>query len=367
MNKKEVTSYLEKRYDKTFTYVSSEHISRSQRNYLDKRIKKLTETASDSDVDDIVDTYKDENNLEFHVYHFIVFGVSSYWEITDDYCVQYLISQSEIYAPLEQSSYNYTYYNTIGMGEERKAGFKLCVTNFNDIRQISELAFSIIGNDAAILPDCGTEGNEHYTMSITPEITLVTSNELELGTVKFRTEYCPQITDKDNFIRRAENQFIEYVKDGQLVTDIFPEVLSRNDLLNIPVYMGEKQIATLSNRYNKYCIEDQIQIGTSMNLNQLRSLCELAGYTMTETGSKVKIEKESNTIVIERFYGKNYDTSNFTIFKNGKKFIPEGKIDDNSQQDICWLTISDYYYLFGIHITVDYENSTASISLNESD
>lgn len=78
-------------------------------------------------------------------------------------------------------------------------------------------------------------------------------------------------------------------------------------------------------------------------------------------GDKLRIEKGDDRITIRRTKGKNYDKSNFIVYKNGEIFVTEGRIDDVLQEDVCRLTIANYYYLFGIKIIVDYENGKAVI------
>lgn len=354
MNEEEVMKYLENRYHQTFTPVSSKKYPREERNYLDERVEPVTTTYGAGNADDIADIYMDENGLEFHVYHFIRYGVVNSWVVTDDYCVQKLVSQPELYAPLEESGFGFKYFNTIGMDEERYAGFYVTVSDYEDIRPITELAFSVAQNEKAVLPDCGIIDNEDfYRMSIIPAIYLVMEDGTELGRLKFRTEQIPQITDKEDFIHIAEKRF----SGGE-------DYHYNNKYDTIPLYADDKRVAFMEREYwdGRYNIKDSVPLHKKMEFKQLRTLCELAGYTVKPNGDKLRIEKGDDRITIRRTKGKYSD---FIVYKNGEIFITEGRIDDILQEDVCRLTIADYYYLFGIKITVDYENEKAFVETSD--
>ena len=74
----EVTDYLEQRYGGEFMQISSERISRSQRQYLDAKVMETLETRSlnsDAEDEDIVERYEDETGISFHVYHYLRYGM----------------------------------------------------------------------------------------------------------------------------------------------------------------------------------------------------------------------------------------------------------------------------------------------------
>lgn len=354
LNEEEVLEYLENRYHQTFTLVSSKKYPREERNYLDERVEPLTTTYGAGNADDIVDIYMDENGLKFHVYHFHRYGVAGNWVVTDDYCVQKLVSQPELYAPLEESEFDFKYFNTIGMDEERFAGFYVTISDYEDIRPVAELAFSVVQNEKAVLRYYGIiDNDDFFNMSIIPAIYLVMEDGTELGRLKFRTEQIPQITDKEDFIHIAEKSF-----SGR------GEYYYSNAYDRIPLYADGKQVAFMGREFWdwSYTIKDSVPLYEKMEFKQLRTLCELSGYTFNSiTDDKLRIEKGDDRITIRRTKGKAYDKSNFTVYKNGKIFVTEGSIDDVLQEDVCRLTIADYYYLFGIKITVDYENEKAFV------
>lgn len=357
MNEEEVLKYLENRYHQKFTFVSSGNTRSTElENYPDE----FSETNPDCNFD----IYMDENGLKFHVNHYFRRGVTGSWLITDDYCVHLLVSQPELYEPLKSSEFELKHFNNIGMDEYRYAGFYVTVPDYEDIKPISELVFDVVQNDEAVLPDYGIiDNDEFYQMSIIPAIYLVTENGLELGKLKFRTNQIPQITDKEDFIRIAENTYIKYVQDGRINENIPDELKNRNDSDKIPVYADGKQVAFLEREFWDwgYTVQDAVPLHEEMEFEQLRTLCELAGYTVTPMGDKLRIEKDNDRITIRRTKGKAYNYSDFSVYKNAELFIPEGKIDNVLQEDVCSLTIADYYYLFGIKITVDYENEKAVI------
>lgn len=342
MDRKEVIEYLENRYHKKFTFVSSEKYPCEEHNYLNEQ------SDTENKVD--VEVYADENGLEFHVYHFVRGMIMGTWCVADDYCVQELISQPELYAPLEEFEFDFKYFDDIRSYGERYAGFYVTVSDADEIKPIAELAFSVVENNKAVLSDYGIIGDE-FNMSIIPAIYLIDEDGKELGKLKFRTEQIPQITDKEAFIHIAEKLFLgwkNYEYDGK-----------------IPLYADDKQVAFIElNKYfdRTYNIQDTVPLHEKMEFKQLRTLCQLAGYTVNSiTDDKLRIEKGDDRITIRRTKNSGYDRSNFTVYKNGELFIPEGLIDNYLQEDLCALTIADYYYLFGIKINVDYENGKAII------
>lgn len=361
----ETTDYLAQRYDRDFTLISSEETPRKNRHYLDDRMGTPAETQEDAHADDIVDVYEDANGIRFHVFHTLRYGVANSWVIMDDYNVQYLMSQPEVYAPLEQSAYDCTYYNTIGMSDECKAGFQLTVSEFADIRPAAELVFSVLEH-AAVLP-LGAE-NTSFRYSIVPEITLTAGEELPLCSMAFRTEWMPQGTDQENFIRSAEEQYIAYVNDGDL-TETLPEtILHRRNREEIPIFADGRQIAVLTSGEwdTLYAVEDSADFWGEMEFPQLKAICTYAGYTYTPDGDRLRITKGEDIILIRRIRadetGTSSDRSEYTLWKNGIQLGPEGILEGSPTGEVCRLTLADYAYLFDITMTVDYENGTASIS-----
>ncbi|MDE5835302.1 MAG: hypothetical protein K2H26_07270, partial [Ruminococcus sp.] len=210
----------------------------------------------------------------------------------------------------------------------------------------------VVENYKAGLWDYGIIANDDFfNMSIIPAIYLIDKDGTELGKLKFRTEQIPQVTDKEAFIHIAEKRFSGWHNYGNCE--------------KIPLYVGDERIAfiELNNYWNRnYNIQDTVPLHEKMEFKQLRTLCELAGYTVKPNGNKLRIEKGDDRITIRRTKNINSaDRSDFTVYKNGEIFIPEGIIDNYLQEDLCALTIADYYYLFGIKITVDYENAKAIV------
>ncbi len=361
----EATDYLAQRYDRDFTLISSEETPRKNRHYLDDRMETSAETQEDAHADDIVDVYEDADGIRFHVFHMLRYGVANSWVITDDYNVQYLMSQPEVYAPLEQSAYDCAYYNTIGMSDECKAGFQLTVSEFADIRPAAELSFSVIEH-AAALP-LGAE-NTSFRNSIVPEITLSAGENLPLCSMAFRTEWMPQGTDLENFIRSAEEQYIAYVNNGYL-TETLPEtILHRRNREEIPIFADGRQIAALTSGEwdTLYAVEDSADFWGEMEFSQLKAICTYAGYTYTPDGNRLRMTKGDDIVFIRRTRadetGTSSDRSEYTLWKNGSQLAPEGVLEGSSTGESCRLTLADYAYLFGVTVTVDYENGTASIS-----
>lgn len=361
----EAADYLARRYDRDFTLISSKETPRKNRRYLDDRMGMTVETQEDAHADDIVDVYEDADGIRFHVFHTLRYGVANSWVIMDDYNMQYLMSKPEVYAPLEQSAYDCTYYNTIGMSDECEAGFQLKVSGLADIRPAAELAFDVIRNDP-VLPI--REENTSFRYSIIPEITLTAGEELPLCSASFRTEWRPQGTDLENFIRSAEEQYIAYVNDGYLTEKMPETVLHRRNQEEIPIFADGRQIAALTaDEWNgTYAVKDSSEFWGEMEFSQLKKICAYAGYTYAPDGDRLRITKGEDIILIQRTRvdktGTSSDRSKYTLWKNGSQLAPEGILEGSSTGEICRLTLADYAYLFGVTMTVDYEKGMAFLA-----
>ncbi|MBR1824175.1 MAG: hypothetical protein IJ779_08085 [Ruminococcus sp.] len=376
MKQDEIMSYLERHYDRSFTFISSEKVPRSQRNYLDSRIEPAETVDDVNSADDIVDVYEDEKGLQFHVWHYLKHGVVGSWMVEDDYSVQWLMSQPELYQKLEDSPYNCTYHNYIGKiekdgGNVDRAGFTLTVSELEDIRPAAELAFEVIGNDAAILPDHGIYKNKddirnkgYWQAPIIPWINIQTENGDTLESVKFRTEQIQWTTDRENFIRSAECEYIALANSGKVKEKLTAEQKKQQIDEYIPLYNGDKEICRLERNYgSKYRITDSVPLGERLEFANLKTICESCGYTFKPKGNKLYITKGSDTVLISRRSGEGYNRSIFAVYKNDTPYITEGDIDDVLQTNECSLTIADYQNLFGITITVDYSNHTACLNI----
>ena len=364
----EVMHYLESRYEREFTLISSQKVPRSQRKYLDPLEETVNEPVTDyNESDDIVDVYKDADGLQFHVWHYLRQGFVGSWIVRDDYAVQWLVSQPELYKPLEDSGFECTYFNHIGVSES--SGFALKINEFSDIRTAAELAFDVIGNDAAVLPDHGIYNTKDeikndgmWQYPLIPSIYIQTKEGQFIGYLNFRTEQIPNTTDKENFIRCAECQYISFVKDGTVRDTLTSEQKSQEIKKDIPLYTDDEQICMMEANYSdKYCVNDLVKIGEKLDFANLRTICEYCGYTYKPKGKKIYITKGEDTVLISRRNGSGYNRSIYAVYKNGTPYIPDGDIDNELQNDKCSLTIADFQYLFGINISVDYDNGSAKV------
>ena len=360
LDAREVTQYLEARYDGTFTQVSAVQVPRGSRQYLDERITETLETREDLNDDDCAEVYVDDAGTTFHVYHVLRYGMfGSVWMVTDDYAVQWLMAQPETYAALMESDHAVSYFNDLGTGEDPShAGFRLTIGDLGDVRPAVELAYRVIGDDRALLPDRGLSGrladDVSAPMSITPCIEYVTTDGALLGRSYFRTEQIPQCPDREDLIDLIEERYVAAKEaDGPAYA------VDRED---VPLYIGETKIGDLTAFYSgMYVTEDTVPLGEALELPTLCTICRSCGYTYQATANRIEITRGEDRIVITRKNGKGYDRSIFQIARNGVLFLPEGEIDDCLDTNRCCLTIADYRYLFGIEIALDDTASRAAV------
>jgi len=340
-------AYLEQRYDRDFKLISSEKSTENEHGALDERMSGADRKNSGKD-EDVINVFEDEDGIRFHVYHYHRHGMfGSSWIIADDYCVQLLMAQPEIYEPLEKSGFKCSYFNKIGLGDQTEAGFAITAEKPEDIRKISELAFQAV-NSAELLPDIGQSQEEDtYRRAIIPEISIVNDSGIEIISLDFRTKKKWNIRDKEDFIHTAE--------------DIFSKGISGASGESMPLYIGDEKIGRLFRdlAVRGYGLDDSVKVGSDLEFSTLIKLCEHAGFDVSFDEKKLEIKNDLREVKIRRYNGKGYDKSIYKIYLNGSDFYPEGSVDDELQKDICRLTIGDIYNLFGIRISVDYDKKIA--------
>lgn len=367
----EILEYLNERYDKTFTLVSSEERARSERDYLDSRIEPLNSSNNDiNDKNDIIETIKDENGVEFHVVHQFVYGFAGHYRITEDYCLQWLMSQPELYESLENAEFDCQYFNNIGVGDHPGGGFILSVKSYDEIEIAAKLAFDVIGNDDAILPDKGTKREDADLNTVKPKIVICSENGKQLNEIYFRTNKEPYIIDFDSFLHMAEKEYIELVKEGRIEEELPDEILNRNEPESIPVYFDNEneKIANLilETWWDEYGTMDFVKTDSKMKFDLLTNICETAGYTVAVEKNSVIIENEETRVEIIRYDRKGKPGADYNLFeikKDGIEYIPQGRLETSLGNDECSLFVSDYYNLFGIKLTIDYENACAVMTV----
>lgn len=365
LDREGVQSYLMRRYDREFTFLSSETYDSKERSYLDPRME-TDHVRKTSESGDTADVYEDADGVRFHVYHYFRPGVVGAWVVTEDYPVQWLLSKPELYAPLEDSGYLCEYFNTIGMEETRRAGWTLEVSCFADIRPAAHLMFETVRQEGALLPDLGysnaKQNDDFWEKAILPQIDLNAPDGRPLRSLSFRTVQCPNVTDEENFIRIAEQNYIEGVENGDLRESLPKEIRRRSYGGRLPLYDGEEVIAYLETDWaDVYMTIDDALRGEKLSFTQLKDIAGACGYKYTPKDNKVYLTRGDDTILISRTNGIAHDESIFTFYKNGTAYIPEGYADDYLQYDRCCLSVADYRGLLGIAIEVDYDGERAEL------
>lgn len=373
LNNEETIDYLCERYDRQFEFVASETRLRSDYDYIDTDMKKenFSEESSDIVPDEIrILTAKDENGVEFHVSYIEQFGIIGWMDMRDDYCIQWLKSQPELYAPLVNSEYECDYFNEIGYKEYPDAGFILHVDNFYEIQPAIELAYSVIENEAAIVPDGGCDRDDIAAYAIRPSIVIRTTNGIQIESVYedmyFSTQEKKLNQPLEEYITGYSLAYVDLVRDGVIEEQLSEDVLKEYgpEEINTVTFDGEdtglffnrdssSSDSNLTREKGKtlYYIYDNSY--DDFNFLKIAKLASYAGYSIEIISEdETRFFNGTESIIFKR------DKKNYYIIRNDEVM----KIKGSFRYRQIVLTMDDLYTLFGIKVELDLINGTAELS-----
>ena len=358
----EAVKYVRSRYGGTFTCIKETEAT------LPTRAPYTREEGGESYTGIVSTNYQlyrltDSSGVEFELYndyHYGCYGASN--SITDNYCSRWLLAQPEVYEPLTKSDYDLTREPS---GDGRNYDFVLYIEDFDDIKPAVELAYSVITDDRAILPDMGTVRND--TKSLKPQIIFRTEDGHSIGSLSFRTKMHPYATDIDVFSRLAEESFIELVEDEKIDAFLPQEAIDRDDRSVLTICDGDKSLNSVFMRtiYNDFRTSEYIgEDSEDKRFKGVAEICEAAGFKVKNNSKwKITIKKGDTKVVIERKNLRHTNDLNtgVDITLNGKKYYPEGMAEKQSDGYYLELTTADYYNLFGIDFDFDFDSGKAYI------
>lgn len=375
LNNEETIDYLSERYDSSFEFVSAEICLSADYDYIDVDVdkEKFSEESSDIIPSEIkILTAKDENGVECHVAYIEQFGIVGWMDMRDDYCMQWLKSQPELYEPLVNSEYECDYFIEIGYKEQPDAGFILHVDNFYELQLAIELAYSVIENEAAILPDGGCDRDDIVAYSIRPSIEIWTTNgiqiESEYDDMYFSTREKKLNQPVEEYITGYSLTYVDLVRDGVIEEQLSEDVLKKYgpEEINTVTFNGEdtglffcRASYGSDEKLNREKGEVLYYIYDSsyhdFNFIKIAKLASYAGYSFENISeNEIRFFNGSEEIVFK------CEKDNYYIIKNEEVVKVEGRL----RYAQITLTVDDLYTLFGIEVELDLVNGTAELVYN---
>lgn len=405
----ECMAYLKKRYDRNFELVSSEILEKNPQIYLDDDMKMVIEddeaetepdSGTDTDIDGEPDsgtsseigsesssrdesvkilTVKDENGVEFHLIQIPIWGIGKHYEACDDYCVQWLKSQTEIYETLMNSDYECEFYNEIGKERRPQAGFLLSVDNFYELQNAIEFAYSIASSKNAILPDYDDESDDIYGRAVYPRIIICSADCKSIYDgicyISFSSKCEKNETTLEEYLKKTKIKYVDWVREGYIDEELTDDVLEQYgpEEISVVTYDGEDMELVLmrdtgeenSDIYNPngemiYYIRDWVGDNVPIDVPRLTKFAKCAGYGVEQVGNdRTYFIKGTDEIVLDR------EGDSFTITKNGRAVIVQGNYRCKNGSVYITLTTEDLQKLFGIRIEIDKIHETAEVIMDE--
>lgn len=379
LNNNESIDYLNKRFKGSFELVSSETIPENEYAYLDEDMKRISDMDSDIAPENIkVLTIKDKNGISFHMTHIFRYGISSHYEMWDDYCVQWLKNQSEIYEPLINSDYECEYYNEIGYAQQPRAGFILHIDNFYELQPAIEFAYSIVTNKAAILPDYGNDRDDIDVHTIYPEIMICTPNDVSIhcgiSNIDFNSLCKKDDKTLEEYIEGYNMDYVDLVREGLINEKLPDDILKKYgpESISTVTYSGEdmglffyRDTGSSLNIKNEnseiiYYMCESANDDETLDFPKFSKFANCSGYTIERlSNNELCFTNGTDKIAFIRKKGK------FSMTKNGKNMNLKGNYYSISGTSQIVLTTEDLYSLLGIKVEIDMVHGTAKLIIDE--
>lgn len=356
-DKSDAQRYFDNCYGKklNFKIVSSEEATLpSEQPYTDDKGETHTHSVQK---DYQTFTAVDKNGITCTLRNQFRYGCSgSVNDLTDDYAVQWLMAHPEIYEPLTNSGFECEWDGN---------NIILHVSKFADVKPAVKLAYSVVSNEKAALPqsrkvNMGSSDNEITVNRIHPCIRLEAPNSRSVISLTFTSK--PQDMNKDTDILAyvAEGYYINRVKGSEYEKDLPPDALNRGEEIKLDIYSGsEKLDAFLQADYSGGLrISDSVTDGERVRFQNTTEICKAAGYEVEYSKDKNNNEQiiySRNGYNVKLKYVNIDDKRKVNVFINGK--------NSRFSQESSYFSLSaeDFSDLFKIEFDYDFEKGTATI------
>lgn len=350
-DKSDAQRYFDNCYGKklNFKIVSSEEATLpSEQPYTDDKGETHTHSVQK---DYQTFTAVDKNGITCTLRNQFRYGCSgSVNDLTDDYAVQWLMAHPEIYEPLTNSGFECEWDgNNIIMH----------VSKFADVKPAVKLAYSVVSDEKAALPqsrkvNMGSSDNEITVNRIHPFIRLEAPNSRSVISLTFTSKPQDMNRDTDILAYVAEGYYINRVKGSEYEKDLPPDALNRGDEIKLDIYRGsEKLDAFLQADYSGGLrTVDKVSTDKPFRLDNTVEICKAAGYEIEYGSFTVKFKKGKRIITLH-LDSENNNRINVSINGKNRYFSSSG--------GFIALYAEDYSELFGIEFDYDFEKGTATI------
>lgn len=341
--KDELLLFLNDCYDDEFTYVSVDEPDDKDRK--DKKVRTVYTVESSDGITFCVE----------EVFQPMYWG--GYYYYQDDYLVQWVLSQPDIYQELSESEYDCIEPDDFGNGD-----FILQPDKFKDIRSAAELALKIIQDNP--LPSPKEDKSVNKKIESEHIIPAVKIGQYEM---QFAISDDDKDIDFEQFVENIENSYVNKVRSGEInealpyeVFEKYPPSEYRTVICN-----GEEFDIYFHHLYGD---EPSVYKATDSNNSDFKWLIQLANSAGFRGSLTTSLSKES-TVVSFDFYGDD-SSSEGCIYKNSEKVDIQGRISyendmHGKRYENVVLSIDDICNLFDLKAEFDMENAIIIFSSND--
>ena len=340
--KDELLLFLNDCYDDEFAYVSVDEPD--DKDSKNKKIRTIYTVESSGGI-----TFSVEE-----VFQPMYWG--GYYFYQDDYLVQWVLSQPEIYQELLDSKYDCEKPDEFWDGY-----FLLQPHSFEEIHSAAELALEIIQNNPLPLPKDDNSVNNIESKHIIPAV--------KIGQYEMQFAFSNVDIDSDfkQFVENVESNYVNKVRSGK-INEVLPyEVFEK--------YPPSEYHTVLCNGeefniyfYHSYGDEPSIYMASDSKHPDFRWLVQFANSAGFRGGLTTSLSKES-TVVSFDFYGDDSSLEG-CIYKNSEKVDIQGQITyendmHGKRYENVVLSVDDICYLFDLQAEFDMENAVIIFSPND--
>lgn len=344
-----LNSYLEKKYNDTFTLIECNDFSEKKGN-------------------DTLYTFESSSGISCHIAKEYSGGFLGYrYSYTEDYPVMYLRAHPELIAGLSTRNFEMERIDT----DDQYCFDSKYVLYFNNYEEIEKALETIdtFLETATAIPDSPYSIPEG---EITQKRPVITINTKECSTsfgvsYHYPSEQHPEAKQKDEFLKHAQNSYIQLVREKKLSETLPADLLQKHPAPAIRDirFQNETVIDCMVYRrqINEYCIDQSCTEYGDCKFypEKLDALLKKLGWNTKISKRSVTWDKDSDEITLcLKGYGIN--NTQLHCFKNGKEYSVRGRLLwQNGTNPIVTLSESDLKYLFGMNFTFDQVNLTGEL------